>query len=54
MRFPISTPVATPILLQTPAPKRAEMTVVNGATGKDLRTEPDSAPGNNLDELPDC
>jgi hypothetical protein len=40
--------------VQTPGTKRAEIRVVNGATGKYLRTEPDSATGNNLDELPDC
>ena len=28
--------------------------VVNGATGKCLRTVADGSTGNNLDELPDC
>ncbi len=28
--------------------------VVNGTTGKYLRTEKDATEGNNLDELPDC
>lgn len=33
---------------------RTEITVVNGATGKYLRTLRDGSTGNNLDELPDC
>lgn len=33
---------------------RTEITVVNGATGKYLRTVRDNSTGNNLDELPDC
>ena len=31
-----------------------EITVVNGTTGKYLRTVRDGSTGNNLDELPDC
>lgn len=31
-----------------------KITVVNGATGKYLRTQRDGSTGNNLDELPDC
>ena len=33
---------------------RTEITVVNGATGKYLRSVRDGSTGNNLDELPDC
>lgn len=33
---------------------RTEITVVNGAKGKYLRTVRDGSTGNNLDELPDC
>lgn len=31
-----------------------KITVVNGSTGKYLRTQRDGSTGNNLDELPDC
>jgi hypothetical protein len=33
---------------------RTDITVVNGPTGKYLRTVRDGSTGNNLDELPDC
>jgi hypothetical protein len=33
---------------------RSDVHVVNGQTGKYLRTDPDGEAGNNLDELPDC
>ena len=33
---------------------RSDIRVVNGPTGKYLRTDPDDETGNNLDELPDC
>jgi hypothetical protein len=33
---------------------RTEIRVVNGPTGKYLRTDRDSSERNNLDELPDC
>ena len=33
---------------------RVNIIVVNGTTGKFLRTEKDTTKGNNLDELPDC
>ena len=33
---------------------RSNIHVVNGPTGKYLRTDPDGEAGNNLDELPDC
>ena len=33
---------------------RVNIIVVNGPTGKYLRTEKDATKGNNLDELPDC
>jgi Protein of unknown function (DUF3892) len=33
---------------------RTEIRVVNGATGKYLRTDHDSTAKNNLDDLPDC
>ena len=34
--------------------KRTEIRVVNGPTGKYLRTDRDSTTRNNLDDLPDC
>lgn len=34
--------------------RRADVHVVNGATGKYLRTDPNSACSDNLDNLPDC
>jgi hypothetical protein len=34
--------------------RRADINVVNGATGKYLRTDPDSTCSDNLDNLPDC
>ena len=33
---------------------RTEIRVVQGASGKYLRTDRDNTPRNNLDELPDC
>ena len=33
---------------------RTEIRVVNGATGKYLRTDADTTNRNNLDDLPDC
>ncbi len=33
---------------------RSNIHVVNGTTGKYLRTDPDGEAGNNLDELPNC
>ncbi len=33
---------------------RTEIRVVNGATGKYLRTQRDGSTKNNLDDLPDC
>lgn len=33
---------------------RTEIRVVNGPTGKYLRTDRDSSEKNNLDDLPDC
>jgi len=33
---------------------RTEIRVVDGPTGKYLRTDRDSTPRNNLDDLPDC
>lgn len=33
---------------------RVEIRVVNGASGKYLRTDPDKTSKNNLDDLPDC
>ncbi|GEA90243.1 hypothetical protein CCE01nite_41920 [Cellulomonas cellasea] len=35
-------------------PSVADVHVVDGRTGRYLRTGPDADPGNNLDELPDC
>lgn len=40
--------------VQNPGGKRTDIHVVNGPTGKYLRTDPDNSEGNNLDELPDC
>lgn len=34
--------------------RRADVQVVNGTTGKYLRTDPNSACFDNLDSLPDC
>lgn len=34
--------------------RRANVQVVNGATGKYLRTDPNSSCSDNLDSLPDC
>ena len=34
--------------------KRTEIRVVNGPTGKYLRTDRDNTTRNNLDDLPDC
>lgn len=34
--------------------KRTDIHVVNGATGKYLRTDRDNTTRNNLDDLPDC
>ena len=34
--------------------RRANVHVVNGATGKYLRTDPTSSCSDNLDNLPDC
>lgn len=34
--------------------KRTDIHVVNGPTGKYLRTDRDSTTKNNLDDLPDC
>lgn len=34
--------------------KRTPIRVVNGPTGKYLRTDKDSTSKNNLDDLPDC
>jgi len=33
---------------------RTEIRVVNGPTGKYLKTDRDNTPKNNLDDLPDC
>lgn len=34
--------------------RRADVHVVNGSTGKYLRTDPNAACSDNLDSLPDC
>jgi hypothetical protein len=34
--------------------RRVDIHVVNGPTGKYLRTSPDPSSKNNLDDLPDC
>ncbi len=40
--------------VQQPGTSRTYVHVVNGPTGKFLRTDPDDQQGNNLDSLPDC
>ena len=40
--------------VQQPGTSRVDVHVVNGPTGKYLRTDPDPASKNNLDNLPDC
>ena len=37
-----------------PGERRTEIRVVNGPTGKYLRTDSDDTTRNNLDDLPDC
>ena len=37
-----------------PGISRVDIHVVNGATGKYLRSDPDPSSQNNLDNLPDC
>lgn len=37
-----------------PGTRRVEVRVVNGTTGKYLRSDSDRASKNNLDNLPDC
>jgi hypothetical protein len=40
--------------VQDSAYRRADVHVVNGYTGKYLRTDPNAACSDNLDTLPDC
>jgi hypothetical protein len=40
--------------VQWPGGQRTEIHVVNGRTGKYLRTDRDNTERNNLDDLPDC
>lgn len=40
--------------VQQPGTARADIHVVNGPTGKYLRSDPDPNSNNNLDNLPDC
>ena len=40
--------------VQQPGTSRVDVHVVNGLTSKYLRTDPDPASNNNLDNLPDC
>lgn len=40
--------------VQAPGTSRVEVRVVNGSTGKYLRSDPDPSSKNNLDNLPDC
>lgn len=40
--------------VQRPGGRRTDIHVVDGPSGKYLRTDPDNTEGNNLDELPDC
>ena len=40
--------------VQQPGCGRSDIHVVNGPTGKYLRSDPDKTSNNNLDNLPDC
>ena len=40
--------------VQQPGTSRVDVNVVQGSTGKYLRTDPDPSSSNNLDNLPDC
>lgn len=40
--------------VQDAGARRADVYVVNGSTGKYLRTDPNSTCSDNLDSLPDC
>jgi len=40
--------------VQKPGTSRVDITVVNGTTGKYLRSTADKSSKNNLDNLPDC
>lgn len=40
--------------VQQSGTSRVDVNVVNGPSGKYLRTDPDPASRNNLDNLPDC
>ncbi len=44
----------TSYYVQQPGCGRSEIHVVNGPTGKYLRSDPDTTSDNNLDNLPDC
>lgn len=45
---------ANTYFVQDTLSRRANVLVVNGANGKYLRTDPNSACSDNLDNLPDC
>jgi len=50
----IETGAHTYFVLWPPGQTRTEVRVVQGPTGKYLRTDRDSTPRNNLNDLPDC
>jgi Protein of unknown function (DUF3892) len=47
-------PTTNTYYVQDNATRRADIQVVNGTTGKYLRTDPNSSCTDNLDNLPDC
>lgn len=50
----IEPPTTNTYYVQDGYGRRADVQVVNGLTGKYLRTDPNSSCSDNLDNLPDC
>lgn len=50
----ISVTKANSYYVQDAMARRADVMVVNGSTGKYLRTDPNATCSDNLDNLPDC
>jgi hypothetical protein len=50
----LTPPVTNTCFVQDGLGRRADVQVVNGPTGKYLRTDPNSNCSDNLDNLPDC
>lgn len=50
----ITRPATNTYFVQDALGHRADVQVVNGATGPYLRSDPDSTSSDNLDNLPDC